>query len=593
MDFDHENVRPVMNEDRLSSLPNELIHQILSCIDTKSAVQTCLLSSRWKRLWTSVPCLNFASGDFSSLPKFSKFVTHVLSNRNHQIDVTSLNLTFHGAASQFFVGKIADYAFAHNVQELNVVISPKRHHAFPPCLFSSQSLQRFTLKSTYLSPYLLPKTPWDFPALTTLHIQEVVFSGDMTEMSVDLFSKCVNLKNLKLHLFDADRVAVFDIITPKLSNLTLTNSNFNHINVTAPELENLTATNCSIKKLNAPTGLSSLTYSGSSPVQLKEYGFDSLNKVSIHLSIYRSRRPYKEEVARKTINMLHGVHSARFLTLNADVVECISSYPELISHHPSPFSNLICVNVDTSMRKDAHKIKMCTEARNFLLENSPSATFIMELPEAPLTRAMRQKVAWEKRKAKQVEDFESHITELQASLEVVTSHIGVGTKERVSAAFGNLMEELEVLNKQMKKYAEMQMPVNQRKVQLEREARARIEACAGEMQALVNQEKDEVLTIFSKKDLIRSLLQKFPKRQMAEIEARYSRQIEESEAQIEHLFNEHLTSKRFVDDHIKFMSCNIVMFPDLTSINIPLASQPSSSSSPIILTPSTLNNSML
>ncbi|KVI00506.1 hypothetical protein Ccrd_021244 [Cynara cardunculus var. scolymus] len=162
MDLDQENVR----EDRLSSLPDELIRS-----DSKSAVQTCWLSSRWKLLWTSVPCLDFASDHSSSLP-------NVLSNRNHQIDMASLR-----AACPSFVPKIVEYAFAHNVQELNVLIDPNKHHEFPPCLFSSQSLKHFTLTTSFLALCLIPKTPWDFPALTTLHLQEVTFCSDNTDKS--------------------------------------------------------------------------------------------------------------------------------------------------------------------------------------------------------------------------------------------------------------------------------------------------------------------------------------------------------------------------------------------------------------------------
>ncbi|XP_071691038.1 F-box/FBD/LRR-repeat protein At1g16930-like isoform X2 [Rutidosis leptorrhynchoides] len=70
--------------DRLSNLPEELIHKILSFMSTKHVVQTSALSSRWKYTWTSMPCLDFSSNDFAELLIFSKFVTHVLSGRNNE-----------------------------------------------------------------------------------------------------------------------------------------------------------------------------------------------------------------------------------------------------------------------------------------------------------------------------------------------------------------------------------------------------------------------------------------------------------------------------------------------------------------------------
>ncbi|XWS59182.1 hypothetical protein CRYUN_Cryun08bG0099800 [Craigia yunnanensis] len=53
--------------DRLSDLPDCLIHHILSLIDIKSAVQTCILSRRWNNLCTSLPKLNFDSQSFNKL----------------------------------------------------------------------------------------------------------------------------------------------------------------------------------------------------------------------------------------------------------------------------------------------------------------------------------------------------------------------------------------------------------------------------------------------------------------------------------------------------------------------------------------------
>ncbi|KAI3728235.1 hypothetical protein L6452_16868 [Arctium lappa] len=617
MDFDRDNVRSVIHEDRLSSLPDELIHQILSCIDSKFAVQTCLLSSRWKRLWTSMPCLNFSSWEFGSLPKFAKFVTHVLSHRNNQIEVTSVNLTFRGAVSQVFVRKIANYAFSHNVQELTVVCKfPKNHHEFPPCLFSSQSLKHFSLTCNFVAPCLTPKTPWDFPALTSLHLRAVRLCDENTEKSIDFFSKCVNLKNLTLESFFVDAVHGLDIITPQLSNLTLIDSKrLEVINLIAPRLENLTVINCSINYMNAPAGLSSLCYRGYHHAQLSKEGFHSLNKVTICLSSYCSKRQYKEEDARRTINMLQEVHSARFLTLNTDIVECISSFPDLLSHHPSPFSNLICLNIDSGMKKDAYKVNMPTQARNFLLENSPSATFIMDLPEASSIKAMQQKEARAKRMAMLVADVEGYMKELQASLDLKKMQIEKNKQHK--SDFENLLAGLRVLTKlttmqiepertpieQAKESdeshnAEMQMQVDQRKVQTESEGvlaglMTQFQDYVEFIRDLAKQETKDVASVFREKALMKFLFKPLTKRKRDEIEARYSHVLEEFEAQYDHLVSEMVSSKNLIDAYEKIMSDNISTFQDISRCKIPLASQPSSSSSAIIPTPFTSNtNSM-
>lgn len=226
-----------MVEDRLSSLPDDLIHPILSRFDMKFAVQTCLLSSRWKLLWTSMPCLNFSSFEFPfDFSKFAKFVTHVLRHRNRQIQLSLVN--YQGPANADFEEKIANYVFSHNVQELAFHNCSLSQHAYPPCLFSSRSLKHFTFITYGKSTSVTPTTPWDFPALTTLHIRGI-------GLCYDIFSKCVNLKNLTLTNFRVRNVEVLDIITPRLSNLTLICGVCSKvINVVAPQLENLTMIDC-------------------------------------------------------------------------------------------------------------------------------------------------------------------------------------------------------------------------------------------------------------------------------------------------------------------------------------------------------------
>ncbi|OMP01228.1 hypothetical protein COLO4_12050 [Corchorus olitorius] len=46
-----------MQEDRISTLPDSIIHHFLSLLPIKDAVKTGVLSKRWKDIWTSVPTL--------------------------------------------------------------------------------------------------------------------------------------------------------------------------------------------------------------------------------------------------------------------------------------------------------------------------------------------------------------------------------------------------------------------------------------------------------------------------------------------------------------------------------------------------------
>ncbi|CAL4991863.1 unnamed protein product [Urochloa decumbens] len=50
--------------DWLSSLPDCLLHVIMSFMKARQAVQTCVLSKRWRHLWHSVPCLDIDFDEF-------------------------------------------------------------------------------------------------------------------------------------------------------------------------------------------------------------------------------------------------------------------------------------------------------------------------------------------------------------------------------------------------------------------------------------------------------------------------------------------------------------------------------------------------
>ena len=61
--------------DRLSALPDSLLHAIMSFLKARQAVQTCVLATRWRHLWRSLPCLDIDQDEFRAAPK--------PSNNNH------------------------------------------------------------------------------------------------------------------------------------------------------------------------------------------------------------------------------------------------------------------------------------------------------------------------------------------------------------------------------------------------------------------------------------------------------------------------------------------------------------------------------
>ncbi|CAL5067958.1 unnamed protein product [Urochloa decumbens] len=52
--------------DRLSALHDDLLHSIISFLSSRQAVQTTVLSRRWRNLWRSTPCLHIDHREFAA-----------------------------------------------------------------------------------------------------------------------------------------------------------------------------------------------------------------------------------------------------------------------------------------------------------------------------------------------------------------------------------------------------------------------------------------------------------------------------------------------------------------------------------------------
>ncbi|KAM0882073.1 hypothetical protein ACQ4PT_032546 [Festuca glaucescens] len=96
--------------DRLSDLPDSLLHGILSGLGSRQAVQTSALSRRWRQLWRDVPCADidereFAAADDETWERFEDFADHMLTSipRETQLDAFRLHLVRCNAGSDRWI----------------------------------------------------------------------------------------------------------------------------------------------------------------------------------------------------------------------------------------------------------------------------------------------------------------------------------------------------------------------------------------------------------------------------------------------------------------------------------------------------------
>ncbi|KAK2413809.1 FBD-associated F-box protein [Trifolium repens] len=167
-----------MDDDRISSLPNEILCHILSFLPTEDAFTTSLLSKRWTLLWLSVPNLDLDEQRFIKSGKpmslFPKFAFAAIFKRSvyHQ-PIKNFRLV----CEDTFVDGTMKYDFEmwltglaeHQLEHLEIQLDLADY--FPSCIFSLRNL--VVLKLKYLNMFTFPDV--DFPFLKSLHLNCVHF----------------------------------------------------------------------------------------------------------------------------------------------------------------------------------------------------------------------------------------------------------------------------------------------------------------------------------------------------------------------------------------------------------------------------------
>ncbi|KAK3184624.1 hypothetical protein Dsin_031910 [Dipteronia sinensis] len=239
--------------DRLSNLPNPIIYNILSLMDTKYAVRTCVLSKKWLFHWRYIHSLNFYTNTFTKVSTFRKFVLHVLRRRR----------SFGVRRLKFLIGynykaksrnssvekKVFDYAASYGgLEELETNFYSK----FPESIVQCQSLKTLKL-STYPSNEDLQNS-FDLASLTTLQLSGTSFSETQNK-SFDIFSTCLNLENLILNNCSSYGKEIFEISAPRLIHLSISgfrlpDSIKTKIVISTPSLVKLNISNLMLQGMN-------------------------------------------------------------------------------------------------------------------------------------------------------------------------------------------------------------------------------------------------------------------------------------------------------------------------------------------------------
>ncbi|KAJ1686904.1 hypothetical protein LUZ63_018294 [Rhynchospora breviuscula] len=191
----------------LSALPEPVLVHILSFMDPKEAVQTCILSKRWRKLWTLIPSLNLINFRFKGTDAaFVHFVTSMLYFRGaSKLETFSLHwrASKHVADEEFcqiHVGVATSWIYSVlSCKPLAISLELHKFHylKLPHALFTCASLEQLELKLYSYSNNEEPLGPKyvNLPNLKKLMLSELTLNDPIMQ---GIFSGCPLLKELSL-----------------------------------------------------------------------------------------------------------------------------------------------------------------------------------------------------------------------------------------------------------------------------------------------------------------------------------------------------------------------------------------------------------
>ncbi|XP_058784669.1 F-box/FBD/LRR-repeat protein At1g16930-like [Vicia villosa] len=243
------------NKDRISDLPDSLILHILSFLNIKQAIHTCILSTRWKNLWRYIPTLTLISSQFTTVEIFTKFVTRILSLRDISMDLHTLRFQPSNVMKPRLLETILNYAVSHKVQQLDVKVTCDIQH-FPTCLLSCRTLTSLDLSFSHPTVYsttILFPISLNLPLLTHLNLRHFSFSAG-NDGRVDPFPAFTNLKSLKIVYCKVAGAQNLCISSIKLLNLDIymrhyVRETYFGIKLYAPSLCNFNFSGIPVQKL--------------------------------------------------------------------------------------------------------------------------------------------------------------------------------------------------------------------------------------------------------------------------------------------------------------------------------------------------------
>ncbi|KAF7842771.1 F-box/LRR-repeat protein 25-like [Senna tora] len=360
-------------EDRLSTLPDEVIHLILSFLKTKLAVQTCVLSKRWRSLWTGILTLHFKESSFSNYVSFIKFLNHVFLHKDHSKTILQFKIS-----SSY----ISDYTISRLVLDFLV----KHDRDIQDLVISSYIYQWEFLSPSYWDLF----HTWD--SLKTLSLEYICIPINVEYGFVSLMS---------LHLYNCELVDDYDYSLDRILA--------GNIKITAPQLKEFKMSylffedpvDPHFKMILSFPKLLSFCFEGNELLHISFLHHPVLQKLTVDYDVcLPSQSDYKH-----LINIFGAIGGAKFVTLSEKTICVLSKVPDVAKGKQPPFCEIqeLKIIVTRIMSEMGNKFSFTVPSCviTYLLSKSPSSkgvTLVYQDYEKNITKY--EKLKWPKEIAK-------------------------------------------------------------------------------------------------------------------------------------------------------------------------------------------------
>ncbi|PHT79323.1 hypothetical protein T459_17375 [Capsicum annuum] len=210
-------------DDRISKLPEPILHHILSFLHAKDAARMSTLSKVWDSAWNSLPYLDF--GDiFDWSINLNVVIDQTLANRKkHKSSMQKFSLCLRHYAGLCNVGNWIKIRIACNIKELNLRV--ERHDyqgnfvygSLPEAILAAKSLNVLNLFGFNIELPAYDGTI-NLSSLQELHLSFVFLDEQFIKA---MCTSCCNLEHLSLQYFNGLTSFQVGDTLPKLKKIDL------------------------------------------------------------------------------------------------------------------------------------------------------------------------------------------------------------------------------------------------------------------------------------------------------------------------------------------------------------------------------------